>query len=159
MLHLDGLRAHWNLWGIIGLLLVSPSPQLSSGGLLQVELSSLFLAGGSQLSVEQISQLSSLTHVSHPWLWEPPAGAGAAPRALCLDWPSLGLAVQIVLVDQALHFCAPLLSSCKSAGTTSLWHSRGRFRRCLGTALSWWGPCRHCSQGWNGFARADTEEH
>lgn len=98
----------------------------------------------------------SLPPVKQRWAF---GGAGVALRALCLELHSLGLAVPIVLVDQALPFCAPVLSPCESEGTPCLWQGRGRFRRCLGAALCWWGPFRQCSQGKNGFARAAAGRH
>lgn len=49
----------------------------------------------------------SLPPVKQRWAF---GGAGVALRALCLELHSLGLAVPIVLVDQALPFCAPVLS-------------------------------------------------
>lgn len=119
--------------------------------------SSLFPAGGYQLSVGWISQLSSQVPCPIPGCWEPPAGAGVALRALCLELHSPGSAVQIVLVDQALHFCAPLLSTCTTEGIPSLQHGRGRSKGVWVLPCAD-RPCRHFSQGWNGFATA-TEGH
>lgn len=61
----------------------------------------------------------SLPPVKQRWAF---GGAGVALRALCLELHSLGLAVPLVLVDQALPFCAPVLSPCESEGTPCLWH-------------------------------------